>query len=149
MNIQTKSKNHFLSVSDFLSTDFVTVKSDVSLSNIIKKLLQRDLNSAIVIENNFENKDAPVGIIKLKDLLRKIIENFEKDGSMPISYLKTIYAKDVMSMPLIYAFLDQPIWDALDLMYSKNISILPVLDHHDKIQGVIRMNSILKNLSEL
>ena len=149
MNVKIKNKNHFHSVSEFLSTDFVIIKSDDSIIIVIQKLLQRDLNSSIVIENNVENKEIPVGIIKIKDVLRKIIGNFEKEESMTMSQLKTISAKDVMSAPLIYTFLDQPIWDALDLMSSKNISILPVLDDHDKIQGVVRMNSILKNLSEL
>ena len=128
-----------------MSTDFITVRVDDSLIHTIKKILQMDLNSAIVIENN--TKNIPVGIIKLKDLLRIIIEAFDRDT--PISGLSKILAKDVMSVPLIYAFLDQPIWDALDLMYSKNISILPVIDSQGEIQGVVRMNSILKNLSEL
>ncbi|MDH3834592.1 MAG: CBS domain-containing protein [Nitrosopumilus sp.] len=128
-----------------MSTDFITVRADDSLIHTIKKILQMDLNSAIVIENN--TKNIPVGIIKLKDLLRTIMEAFDRDA--PISGLSKILAKDVMSVPLIYAFLDQPIWDALDLMYSKNISILPVIDSQGEIQGVVRMNSILKNLSEL
>ncbi|MDH3737108.1 MAG: CBS domain-containing protein [Nitrosopumilus sp.] len=128
-----------------MSTDFITVRADDSLIHTIKKILQMDLNSAIVIENN--TKNIPVGIIKLKDLLRTIMEAFDRDA--PISDLSKILAKDVMSVPLIYAFLDQPIWDALDLMYSKNISILPVIDSQGEIQGVVRMNSILKNLSEL
>lgn len=128
-----------------MSTDFITVRADDSLIHTIKKILQMDLNSAIVIENN--TKNIPVGIIKLKDLLRTIMEAFDRDA--PISGLSKILAKDVMSVPLIYTFLDQPIWDALDLMYSKNISILPVIDSQGEIQGVVRMNSILKNLSEL
>lgn len=128
-----------------MSTDFITVRADDSLIHTIKKILQMDLNSAIVIENN--TKNIPVGIIKLKDLLRTIMEAFDRDA--PISGMSKILAKDVMSVPLIYAFLDQPIWDALDLMYSKNISILPVIDSQGEIQGVVRMNSILKNLSEL
>ena len=128
-----------------MSTDFVTVKVDDSLIHTIKKMLQMDLNSAIVIENN--TKNIPVGIIKIKDLLRAIMKVFDRDAS--ISNLGKILSKDVMSIPLIHTFLDQPIWDALDLMYSKNISILPVIDSQGKIQGVVRMNSILKNLSEL
>lgn len=139
------NKSHYISASDFMSTDFITVRADDSLIHTIKKILQMDLNSAIVMENN--TKNIPVGIIKLKDLLRTIMEAFDRDA--PISGLSKILAKDVMSVPLIYAFLDQPIWDALDLMYSKNISILPVIDSQGEIQGVVRMNSILKNLSEL
>ena len=127
-----------------MSTDFITVRADDSLIHTIKKILQMDLNSAIVIENN--TKNIPVGIIKLKDLLRTIMEAFDRDA--PISDLSKILAKDVMSVPLIYAFLDQPIWDALDLMYSKDISLLPVIDNQDKLQGIIRLNSILKNLSK-
>ena len=141
-------KNQFISVSNFLSTDFLTVRSDESIIDIIKKLLQLELNSAIVIENNSRNDDAPIGMIKTKDLLRKIIKTYEKNNESTLQ-LKKISAKDVMSVPLIYAFLDQSIWDALDLMCSKNIGVLPVLDSSDKIHGVIRMTSILKNLSEL
>jgi len=137
-------KSHSISVSDFISSDFITVKTDDSLVDIIKKILRMDLNSAIVMENN-STEDIPVGIIKLKDILRTIIDNNDRALT---SILDDILARDVMSKPLIYAFLDQPIWDALDLMYSKKISILPVIDNHDKIQGIVRMNSIL-NLLEL
>ncbi|MDH3502530.1 MAG: CBS domain-containing protein [Nitrosopumilus sp.] len=138
-------KSHFISVSDFMSMDFITVKVEDSLIQVIKKILQMDLDSAIVMDSNFV-EDIPVGIIKLKDILRTIIEN---NAKVPISTLDKVVASDVMSKPLIYAFLNQPIWDVLDLMYSKKVSILPVIDNHDKIQGVVRMNSILKNLSEL
>ena len=138
-------KSHFISVSDFMSMDFITVKVEDSLIQVIKKILQMDLDSAIVMDSNFV-EDIPVGIIKLKDILRIIIEN---NAKVPISTLDKVVASDVMSKPLIYAFLNQPIWDVLDLMYSKKVSILPVIDNHDKIQGVVRMNSILKNLSEL
>jgi len=137
-------KSHFISVSDFISADFITVKTDDSLIHTIKKILQMDLNSAIVMESN-SAENIPVGIITLKDILRTIIDNNYRALT---SILDNILARDVMSKPLIYAFLDQPIWDTLDLMYSKKVSILPVIDNHDKIQGVIRMNSILKNLSE-
>ena len=128
-----------------MSMDFITVKVEDSLIQVIKKILQMDLDSAIVMDSNFV-EDIPVGIIKLKDILRTIIEN---NAKVPISTLDKVVASDVMSKPLIYAFLNQPIWDVLDLMYSKKVSILPVIDNHDKIQGVVRMNSILKNLSEL
>ena len=87
-------KSHSISVSDFISSDFITVKTDDSLVDIIKKILRMDLNSTIVMENN-STEDIPVGIIKLKDILRTVIDN------------------------------------------------------HDKIQGIVQLNSILKNLLEL
>jgi len=45
-------KNHFISVSDFLSTDFITINTDDMLTSTIKKMLQMDVDSGIVMEKN-------------------------------------------------------------------------------------------------
>jgi len=95
-------------------TPVVKVSSNVTASKIIDSMLENNVSSVVVTENN-----EPVGIVTERDLLEKILRR-KKDPART-------YAKDIMSIPIISADSDQPLTEALKAMKAKGLRKLAVL----------------------
>ena len=125
--------NKIIRAKDIMSTDAILVSTQTSVKEAAKKMIDSNKNCIVIIKNNM-----PVGIVTYKDLVRKniIITNLT---DMPI--------KKIMSTPLIHSGPDQSIWEVMDLMHARDVKIIPIIDEHDKLLGMIHLMDIIKVLS--
>ena len=117
-------------VRDVMSKNIKTVKTDDTVHQAVQKMNKFDIGSVIVTASG-----RPVGIITEANILRRIVE--------PRMDPTTVWAKDIMSSPLITIEPDAPIEDAAKLMAQKRIKKIAIMDK-DKIIGIISTSDIVK-----
>ena len=93
------------------------------------KLLEDSKTSAIIVLEN----QIPVGIVTNKDLMVKIVAH---------SYPPDTPIRRIMSTPLISITTNTDVKEALELMTSRKIRKLPVIDN-DEVVGIIVASEIV------
>lgn len=123
-------KRLYLRVADLYShNEKPTVSVEKGIREIILEISSKRLGCTAVIDN-----DKLAGIITDGDLRRML------QGNTDVSMLT---AKDILSANPLTVSSDELVSDALDLMRSKNITQLLVVDE-GKYMGVIHLHDILK-----
>jgi CBS domain-containing protein len=116
-------------VKDIMTKSLVTVDSDVTVNKAAKMMEKAKVGSVLVMEKNI-----PVGIMTDRDFAIKIAAH---------AYPVHTKVKQVMSSPLIHVSPDDEVWVAADLMYSRKIRRLPVLDE-DELLGIISSTDLIR-----
>jgi len=123
-------KRLYLRVADlYINNEKPKVLPETGIREIILEITSRRLGCTAVVEN-----DVLEGIITDGDLRRML------QGSTDVSQLK---ATDILSRHPLTVTSDALVSDALDLMRSRNITQLLVVDN-EKYMGVIHLHDILK-----
>ena len=123
-------KRLYLRVADlYINNEKPMVLPETGIRDIILEITSRRLGCTAVVEN-----DVLEGIITDGDLRRML------QGSTDVSSLK---ANDILSRHPLTVTSDALVSDALDLMRSRNITQLLVVDN-EKYMGVIHLHDILK-----
>lgn len=125
--------NKIIRAKDIMSTDAILVGIQTSVKDAAKKMMDSHRNYIIIVENNI-----PVGVVTYKDLVRK---NVVTTNSTDMPIMK------IMSAPLIHSGPDQSIWEVMDLMYARDVKIIPIIDEYDKLLGIIHLMDVIKVLS--
>ena len=120
-------------IKDNLYESVLSLNSTVSASDAAKLLEDSKTSAIVVLENQI-----PVGMVTNKDLMIKIIAH---------SYPLDTPIRRVMSSPLISISPRTGIKEAIDLMTSKKIRKLPVIEE-DEVVGMIIASEIARKLSE-
>ena len=116
-------------VQDIMKKDVITIESSASIKEAADKMDKANIGSIIVTNNQ-----TPVGIVTERDFVRRYAAQ-DKDLSSKIS--------EIMSSPLITTNQDETIWEAAELMKTKNIHKLPVTEGNI-ICGIISNTDIVK-----
>jgi CBS domain-containing protein len=87
------------------------------------------VGSVLIMEKN-----NPIGIMTDRDFAIKIAAH---------AYPIHTKVKQVMSSPLVHVSPDDEVWIAADLMYTRKIRRLPVLDE-DRLLGIITSTDLVK-----
>ena len=143
-------------VSDIMRRDTFSVLPDTSVENIIQLIGTRDIQCIPVVDN--EGRLA--GLIYQRDLLNIFCEHkfsvwncltdiisFTPKGQGPRRVAKTLRKKiaaEIMKTDLITVFESTDIDEAIELMVTKQIKQLPVLDSNSKFKGLINRESLLQ-----
>ena len=117
-------------VRDVMAKNVKTVKTDDTVHAAVKKMNKFDIGSVIVTASG-----RPVGIITETNIMRRIVE--------PRMDPATIWAKDIMTAPLITIDPHADLTEAAKLMADNNINRLPVMEG-DKLVGLISSTDIVK-----
>ena len=133
MGVIVMPLNKIIRAKDIMSTDAILVSTQTSVKDATTKMIDLNKNYIIIVENNM-----PVGIVTYKDLIRK---------SIIITNLTDTPIMKIMSAPLIYSGSNQSIWEVMDLMYARDIKIIPIIDEYDKLLGIVHLMDIIKVLS--
>lgn len=120
----------FILVRDIMVKNVKTVKTDDTVLSAVQKMNKFDIGSVIVISSG-----RPVGILTEKNILSRIVE--------PRMDAATVWAKDIMSVPLITIEPTASIEEAAKIMAEKKVSRLPVMENN-KIIGLISSTDIIK-----
>ena len=117
-------------VRDIMRRNVKTVRTDDSVHAAVLKMNKFQIGSVIVTNNG-----RAVGIITERNILERIVE--------PRLDPATIWAKDIMSAPLVTVDPNDTVDEAAKVMAQKRIKKLPVVEG-DKIVGVVSTSDIVR-----
>lgn len=120
-------------VKQIMSTSIVSVDSSITATNAAKMMEDTGVGAVIVLENNL-----PVGIVTDRDFAIKITAH---------SYPIDTPIRRIMSSPLISIDSDSDLWVASDLMSTRNVKKLPVIDD-DKVVGILTSSDLVKHIAD-
>jgi len=115
-------------VKDIMSKDVRVVRPDTSAQEIAATLNKLNIDSVIVVQ-----KDKPVGIVTVRDVMRRLVEEYLAP--------RTLTAREMMTSPLTTINVEATVDEAAKLMAKKNVKTLPVIDK-DKMVGVVSFTDI-------
>lgn len=116
-------------VKDVMKKDLITVDSTKSIKEAASLMSDQDVGCVIVTRQN-----TPVGIFTERDFVKRVAAQ-EKQLAEPV--------ENVMSSPLISAKPDDTVWDAAEIMKTKNIHKVPVQDGNNII-GIVTATDLVK-----
>ena len=120
-------------VKQIMSNSVVSVDSTVTATNAAKMMEDAGVGSVVVLENNL-----PVGIITDRDFAIKITAH---------SYPIDTPVRRIMSSPLISIDPNSDLWVASDLMSTRNVRKLPVIED-DKVVGILTSSDLVKHIAD-
>ena len=120
-------------VKQIMSNSIVSVDSSVSATDAAKMMEDTGVGAVIVLENGI-----PVGIVTDRDFAVKIAAH---------SYPIDTPVRRIMSFPLISIDPNSNLWVASDLMSTRNVRKLPVIDN-EKVVGIITSSDIVKHIAD-
>jgi CBS domain-containing protein len=111
----------------------VSVDSSVTATDAAKMMEDTGVGSIVVLDNNL-----PVGIVTDRDFAIKIAAH---------SYPIDTPVRRIMSSPLISIDPNSDLWVASDLMSTRNVKKLPVIDD-DKVVGMLTSSDLVKHIAD-
>ena len=131
MNSESLMQN--IRIDKIMNNSIVSVDSSVSATDAAKMMEDTNVGAVIVLENG-----SPIGIVTDRDFAIKITAH---------SYPIDTPVRRIMSSPLISIDSSSDLWTASDLMSSRNVRKLPVIDD-DKVVGIVTSSDIVKHIAD-
>ncbi|HEU4822276.1 MAG TPA: CBS domain-containing protein [Nitrososphaeraceae archaeon] len=125
-------------VSSFMTTEIITATEDQTIQQICKTMLDHNIGSVVVVKRLVDG-NKPVGILTERDIVHQI-------GSSDF-FLIQQPIREMMKYPLITISPATSIKEAVQIMQSKNIRRLLVVDKDDKPKGILTQKDVFKALS--
>jgi len=122
-----------IKIEKIMSDSFVSVDSSIPATDAAKMMERADVGAVMVLENGF-----PIGIITDRDFAIKITAH---------SYPLDTPVRRVMSSPLVSIDPTSDLQVAFDLMSSRKVRTLPVIDD-EKVVGIVTSSGIVKYLAK-
>ncbi len=116
-------------VRDIMTRSLITVDASATINEAAKLMEKAKVGSVVVTENKI-----PIGIMTDRDFAITIAAH---------AYPIQTKVKQVMSAPLVHIRSDDEVWTAADIMYSRKIRRLPVLDE-DELLGIVSATDFVK-----
>ena len=120
-------------VKQIMNNFVVSVDSSVTATDAAKMMEDTGVGSIVVLDNNL-----PVGIVTDRDFAIKIAAH---------SYPIDTPIRRIMSSPLISIDPNSDLWVASDLMSTRNVKKLPVIDD-DKVVGMLTSSDLVKHIAD-
>ena len=121
-----------ITVKDIMTKSVIAVDSSITANEAAKMMEDVKVGAVIVMEKN-----TPVGIITDRDFSVKIVAH---------AYQITTPVKQIMSTPLITISPDESVWMVADLMYTRGIRKLPVIED-DQVVGIVTATDLVNQLA--
>ena len=120
-------------VKQIMNSFVVSVDSSVTVTDAAKMMEDTGVGFVVVLDNNL-----PVGIVTDRDFAMKITAH---------SYPIDTPVRRIMSSPLISIDPNSDLWVASDLMSTRNVKKLPVIDD-DKVVGMLTSSDLVKHIAD-
>ena len=121
------------SVKQIMNNSVVSVDSSITAADVAKMMEDTDIGTVVVLE-----KGAPVGIVTDRDFAIKITAH---------SYPVDTPVRRIMSSPIISIDSSSNLWVASDLMSSRNVRKLPVIDDN-QVVGIITSSDLIRHIAD-
>ena len=131
-SIEMEENARGITVKDIMTKSVISVDSMMTVHEAAKMMEDAKVGAVIVMENN-----TPVGIVTDRDFAVKIVAH---------AYQITTPVKQIMSSPLIATSSDETVLMVADLMHTRNIRKLPVIDN-DQVVGMITSTDLVNQLA--
>jgi len=130
-------------VGDYMSTSVYAFDENDELSDICRCLIENNFRRVPVLH---EGKLA--AIITRADLIKVNKDKFKPRGAKNKSSAdsKSVVAKDVMKCGLLTVSESTTVYEAMEILATKNVTGLPVVDEFMKLVGMVSEKDILKLL---
>ena len=125
-------------VSRFMTTEIITATEDQTIQEICKTMSEHDIGSVVVVKRSVDG-NKPIGIITERDIVHQI-------GSSEL-FLVQKPIREVMTYPLVTISPSTSVKEAIEIMQSRNIRRLLVVDKGDQVKGILTQKDVLKALS--
>jgi CBS domain-containing protein len=119
-------------VKNIMTKEVISVDASVNVNDAAKMMEDAKVGAIIVMENN-----SPVGIITDRDFAIKIVAH---------AYPITTPVKKIMSQPLIGVDPEESVWTVADLMYTRGVRKIPVIDE-DTVVGIITATDLVNQFA--
>lgn len=129
MKFHIKKDAKAVCVKDIMTKDVVALDAKTTANEAAKLMEKKRIGAIIVTEN-----ETPIGIITDRDFAVKIVAH---------AYPFHSPVKQIMSTPLVAISPMESVWGIADLMYTRGIRKLPVIDD-DKVVGIVTATDIVK-----
>ena len=128
-----------MTISAICSREVITVHRDATLLHAAMLMRQYHVGDVVVIEDR-KGKSVPVGIVTDRDIVVELVAT-ELD-------CKVITAGDIMRSHLVTMKEDAGILEAIQLMSTKGIRRLPVVDSDGGLLGIVTLDDLLLLLAK-
>ena len=145
--------NEIVSAFDFAGTaqevmfqkTVISINSSERLVHARYLMLEHDVGRIPVMEDGkligvISERDVAVAFQEFKDT---VPDNHQE------AQIKNLLVADIMTRKPLTASPSTPAKDVVDLMTHKNIGIVPILDEHEKLVGVVTRRSLLLSIPTL
>lgn len=119
-------------VKNIMSKSVISVDASMTINEAAKMMEDTKVGAIIVMENN-----TPVGIVTDRDFAVKVAAH---------AYQISEPIKKIMSSPLIGIGPEESVWMISELMYTRGIRKLPVLDN-DTVVGIVTATDLINQLA--
>ena len=119
-------------VKNIMSKGVLSVDAEMNVNEAAKMMEDGKVGAIIVMENN-----SPVGIITDRDFAVKIVAH---------AYPITTSVKKIMSTPLIGVDPEESVWTVADLMYTRKVRKIPVIEE-DKVIGIVTATDLINQFA--
>ena len=119
-------------VKNIMTKGVLSVDAKMNVNEAAKMMEDSKVGSIIVMENN-----TPIGIITDHDFAVKIVAH---------AYPITTSVKEIMSTPLIGIDPEESVWTAADLMYTRKVRKIPVIEE-DKVIGMVTATDLVNRFA--
>ncbi|VEB36044.1 CBS domain protein [Legionella sainthelensi] len=126
-------------VGEYCNRDVVVINCNESVKNAAELMRQYHVGDLVLLEEQ-KNKKAPIGIVTDRDLVIEVMAA----GIAPESLL----IKDIITEPFSSVFENDNLLDALELIHSKKIRRLPVINNDKTLVGIITLDDFIEILAE-
>ncbi len=116
-------------VEDVMISDLATLDASTSIKDGAKIMDEKDIGCIIVTKDNL-----PVGILTERDFVKRVAAK-----EVPLTSTLDV----VMSSPLIAINPDETVWEAAQIMKTKNIHKLPV-KQDNQVVGIVTTTDLVK-----
>ncbi|MDX1533141.1 MAG: CBS domain-containing protein [Nitrosopumilaceae archaeon] len=119
-------------VRNIMSKSVISVDASLTINEAAKMMEDAKVGAIIVMENN-----SPIGIVTDRDFAVKVAAH---------AYQLSEPIKKIMSSPLIGIGPEESVWMISELMYTRGIRKLPVLED-DKVVGIVTATDLVNQLA--
>lgn len=143
---------------DIMKRNVVFVKTHDSIQEVVSVLMQNHISGVPIVDK--ENK--LIGIVTEKDLVTKekglnissymefvssiLFIDGHINGRDLAEDMRTRTAMDIMSSPVYSVHAEATLEEIATLMINRHINRIPVIDHHNKLVGIIGRSDLLPAL---
>ena len=131
------------SVQDYMTKDVVSFDEEDSLKDISNCLMHNRFRRVPIL-----HRGKLVGIISRADIIRANKERFKPKGPTEKSTNNGPLARDIMKCGLLVVKRQTPIYEAVEIIATRNITGLPVVDDYMNMVGIITEKDVLKLLND-
>jgi CBS domain-containing protein len=133
-----------MDVKDLMVTDVITIGRNDDLRLVDDIMSERRIRHIPVLED-----DKIVGVVTQRDVFKARMSSTMGYGEKgQREFLHTVRVKEVMAHPVITVTPATPVTEATDLIITKGIGCLPVVQD-DRLIGIITKTNLLQRLRTL